>query len=258
MKPLHVHYLNKGYGWRQPYQPNHHFALYMNHIDEAALPSTVDLRPQCPPVYDQLALGSCTANAWAGLAQFLAMKMSLPSFVPSRLFIYFGEREIEGDTADDTGASLADGAHITSTQGCPHEALWPYDINQFTVKPPAPVYQDGLKHLVLNPQQVHQDLGSMKAVLANGQPIAIGFTVFESFESDTVASTGVVPMPGKHEQVLGGHAVMICGYNDLQKRFIVRNSWGTGWGQVGYFTIPYAFLVNPRLASDFWSADKTE
>jgi C1A family cysteine protease len=257
MKPLRVHpKFGKGYGWRQPLYPSHHFPLYMAHIDPAALPNKVDLRPECPPIYDQGALGSCTANAWAGLAEFITLKMKLTDFIPSRLFIYYQERLLEGDTADDTGASLADGAHVTSISGCPHEDLCPYDISTFAQKPSDAAYADGLKHLVLAPQQVHQDLNSIKAVLANGYPVPFGFTVFESFESDAVASTGIVPMPGKHEQVLGGHATDIVGYLDDVKRAIVRNSWGTSWGMGGYFQMPYAYLINARLASDFWTASK--
>lgn len=92
----------------------------------------------------------------------------------------------------------------------------------------------------------------MKACLASGYPFAFGFTVYENFESDAVAATGVVPMPGTSEQVLGGHAVLAVGYDDAQQRFIVRNSWGSAWGMGGYFTMPYAYLTNPDLASDFW------
>jgi C1A family cysteine protease len=95
-------------------------------------------------------------------------------------------------------------------------------------------------------------------VLATGLPIVIGFTVYESFESSTVASTGMVPMPGHHEKQVGGHCVVLVGYDDSQSMFIVRNSWGTSWGMAGYFMMPYAYLTNPRLSSDFWMATGTE
>ena len=93
----------------------------------------------------------------------------------------------------------------------------------------------------------------MKGCLAQGYPFVFGFTVYESFESQPVAQTGVVPMPASGEAVLGGHAVMAVGYDDSQQRFIVRNSWGNGWGMQGYFTIPYAYLLDSHLASDFWT-----
>jgi C1A family cysteine protease len=77
--------------------------------------------------------------------------------------------------------------------------------------------------------------------------------VYESFESDEVASTGVAPMPGVSEMVLGGHAVMAVGYDDKSSRFLARNSWGLDWGMGGYFTMPYAYLADNNLADDFWT-----
>jgi C1A family cysteine protease len=222
------------------------------------LPPLVDMRPQCPAVYDQGQLGSCTGNAWAGLVEFLLLKQELADFTPSRLFIYYNERVLENDTAQDAGAAISDGANVVSNEGCPNETLWPYDIAAFSEQPPKNAYQDGLKHLAFDVQQVQQDLTAMKEVLASGLPIVVGFTVYQSFESDQVTQTGIVPMPGHHEKVLGGHAVMVVGYDDSQSRFIVRNSWGTQWGQKGYFLMPYAYLTNHRLSSDFWSANRTE
>ncbi len=255
-KPLHIHpTLRKGYGWKRSL-PTHTHPLFTATVAAAALPSTVDLRSQCPAVYDQGQLGSCTGNAWAGLVEFLLLKEGQTDFIPSRLFIYYNERALEDDTAQDAGASLSDGAQVVSSQGCPHEALWPYDISQFAVQPPPGVYEDGRQHLTFDVQQVSQDLASMKEVLANGLPIVVGFTVYQSFESAQVAKTGIVPLPRRREQILGGHAVMVVGYDDHQSRFLVRNSWGMSWGLQGYFLMPYAYLTNSRLADDFWTADR--
>ena len=93
----------------------------------------------------------------------------------------------------------------------------------------------------------------MKGCLASGYPFVLGFTVYQSFESDTVAQTGHAPMPGPNEQTIGGHAVLAVGYDDSQNWFIIRNSWGTGWGMQGYFTLPYDYLTNDNLADDFWT-----
>ena len=60
-------------------------------------------------------------------------------------------------------------------------------------------------------------------------------------------------MPAVTEQLVGGHAVMAVGYDDSQGRFIVRNSWGDGWGMGGYFTFPYAYMTQRSLSSDFWT-----
>lgn len=258
---LHIHKkLKKGYGWRQPKWPDHRHPKF-EVVFDGPLPTQVDMRAQCPPVYDQGQLGSCTANAIGGLAEFLMMKEGHNAFVPSRLFIYYNERVLEGSVPDDAGASISDSVVAVNKWGCPNEALWWYNTGNnkkgvpvFTVKPNHLVYADGVKHLVTNYAQVNQDLNSMKAILASDYPVTVGFTVYDSFESDAVAKTGIVPMPAKTENILGGHAVLVVGYDDSTSYFIVRNSWGTGWGQAGYFMMPYAYLTDSNLSSDFWSA----
>jgi C1A family cysteine protease len=91
-----------------------------------------------------------------------------------------------------------------------------------------------------------------------GFPVVFGFTVYESFEGNDVATTGNMPMPASGEKVLGGHAVALVGFNDDRRVFIVRNSWGASWGDQGYFYMPYEFITNPEYASDFWSVRKTK
>ena len=83
--------------------------------------------------------------------------------------------------------------------------------------------------------------------------IRFGFSVYESFMSEQVATTGEVPLPPRGEKLIGGHAVVAIGYDDSIQRFIVRNSWGPKWGIKGYCTMPYAYLTDPQLASDFWA-----
>jgi C1A family cysteine protease len=254
MKQLHVHPDGHGYGWRRGL-PTHKFHRRYSLMDAGALPKEVDLEPFQPKIYDQGALGSCTSNAWGGFYEFLAKKIGKTDpGTPSRLFIYFNERALNDDTGEDSGASLADGANVLSTDGAPPETDWPYDIAKFAEQPPQSVYAEGKKHLILSPYQVAQDLTTMKEVLASGYNIPIGFTVYESFESAEVARTGMVPMPGSYEQVLGGHAVEVVGYSDSKSMWKVRNSWGVSWGQNGYFWMPYAYLLSEQLADDFWSA----
>ena len=93
----------------------------------------------------------------------------------------------------------------------------------------------------------------MRGCLASGFPFAFGFTVYESFEGPSVASTGHAPMPSPGEQVVGGHAVLGVGYDDAHQWFVVRNSWGPDWGMKGYFTLPYAYVTQRTLARDFWT-----
>jgi C1A family cysteine protease len=218
------------------------------------LPSSADLRPHCPPVYDQGQLGSCTANAIAGALQFDEIKEHKNGLsTPSRLFIYYNERVIEGTVTSDSGAQLRDGVKTVAKQGICPEKVWPYDISKFAVKPPTLAYKDAAKDKATNYLRLSQAANQLKGCLASGYPFVFGFTVYESFESADVSKTGIVPMPSPNEAVLGGHAVCAVGYDDAQQRFIVRNSWGTEWGMKGYCTMPYTYLLDPNLASDFWT-----
>jgi C1A family cysteine protease len=245
---------HKRYGWIRdlPDQRDHLYAAPARVLQN--LPAAIDLRPNCPPVYDQGELGSCTGNALAGADQFDQLRQDAANpFVPSRLFIYYEERKIEGTVGSDSGAQIRDGIKVLASEGAPPESDWPYDIGQFAVQPPPQAYADALQHKVTSYQRIAQNLAQLKGCLAAGFPFVFGFTVYESFESDEAAASGVVNMPGLFEQAVGGHAVMACGYSDAQSRFIVRNSWGEDWGQAGYFTIPYAYLLSKNLASDFWT-----
>ncbi len=217
------------------------------------VPPAIDLRGSCPPVYDQGELGSCTANAIAAAMEFDRKKQNLPDFVPSRLFIYYNERVMEGTVPYDAGAQLRDGTKSVANIGAPPESNWPYDIAKFAEKPPAQAYADAKLDRAIQYQRLVQTLQQLQGCLAFGFPFFFGFTVYESFESDTVASTGVMPMPAPNEKKLGGHAVLAVGYDNASRMIVVRNSWGPGWGQGGYFKMPYEFIIRPDMASDFWT-----
>lgn len=214
-------------------------------------PTIIDLRLQMPPVFDQGDLGSCTANAIASASQFLWMKAGNHK-TSSRLFIYYNERVIEGTVNQDSGAQIRNGIKSIATLGECYALQWPYRISKFRLQPTNECYFDALKHKALVYRRISSSMNDMKAVLASGYPFVFGFTVYDSFESDTVASTGVVPMPKNNESVLGGHAVLAVGYDDNQKMFLVRNSWGTNWGLQGYFWMPYQYLSNSNLVDDRW------
>ena len=244
----------KRYGWIPDF-PDHRDHLYAAPVvNLTALPPKVDLRPQCPPVYDQGQLGSCTGNAIAGAIQFDRMKQKLtPDFVPSRLFIYYNERDMEGTVNSDSGAQIRDGIKSVADLGdCP-EKQWPYEIERFADRPTPACFKSALKYKAVAYQRLVQNLNQMKGCLASGFPFVFGFSVYESFESEEVAKTGDVPMPAAGEQLLGGHAVMAVGYDDSHQWFLVRNSWGLTWGLSGYFTMPYGYLTDDNLSDDFWT-----
>src|SRR5258706_7575271 len=183
------------YGWI-PDLPDARDQVYRAPRKAGALPDSVDLRPGCPNIYDQGQLGSCTANAIGAAIEFDQRKQKLPQpFAPSRLFIYFNERALEGTIPTDSGAMLRDGIKSVSGQGACPETMWPYIETKFADRPPAQCYKIGKAHPAMQYSRLAQDLGQMKACLAAGYPFVFGFTVYESFESDVVATTGSAPLP---------------------------------------------------------------
>ena len=217
------------------------------------LPNMVDLRTKMPPIYDQGQLGSCTANALCALMGF-----NDSTLVGSRLFLYYCERRMENHIADDTGAALSDGVKCLLKYGVCQESLWPYIISKFAVVPPTVCFTSALNHQAITVNAIKQNQNTMQQCIANGFPFVVGISVYQSFESYTVAKSGVVPMPKPKETFLGGHAVVCVGYNNSTMQWIMRNSWGTSWGQKGYFYLPYAYLLTPSLCSDMWTITKVE
>ena len=245
------------YGW-VPDVPDQRDLLYGAIRPTAiTLPPHVDLRPSCSPVEDQGNLGSCTGNALAGAIEFLEKKDAVKFVDASRLFIYYNERAMEGTIKSDAGAMIRDGIKTLKNLGVCSEKSWPYIISKFAVKPRSACYTEAMQRQITSYHRV-LTLDEMRMCLAEGFPFVFGFTVYEGFESQDVARTGNVSMPQPIERALGGHAVLAVGYDDGEKRFIVRNSWGTGWGQKGYFTIPYEYLSNRNLADDFWTVRRGE
>jgi C1A family cysteine protease len=251
----------KRYGWI-PDLPDHRDQMFAAPPAVLAkLPPSADLRPHCPKeIYDQGELGSCTGNSIAAALEFDQMKQHQSKvFTPSRLFIYYNERVIEGTVDSDSGAMIRDGIKSVSKLGAPPETLWPYEIKHFKDKPAAAAFTEAKKHQAILYQRIARSLTTMKGCLASGYPFVLGFSVYDSFESQQVARSGIVPMPDTaNETLLGGHAVLAVGYDDKEQRFIVRNSWGKDWGMKGYFTMPYAYLLDDNLSDDFWSVRSVE
>jgi len=248
-----IHKIKK-YGWRPDLPDQRDLVYAAPSAILKKLPTKVDLRKSCPPVCNQGELGSCTANAIGAAFEFALLKENKKEdFIPSRLFIYYNERVMEHTVNNDNGAQIRDGVKSLNTQGVCPETMFPYDINKFAQKPSASCYTEALKHQALSYHRVQRKLDQMKTCLAEGFPFVFGFTVYDSFESSSVAKTGKLDMPKKSESVVGGHAVLAVGYDDGAKRFIVRNSWGADWGLQGYFTMPYDYLTEENLSDDFWT-----
>jgi len=249
--------VGKKYGWRRDL-PDHRDQATDFSVSHPALwgslPASVDLRAGCAALYNQGTLGSCTANAIAAAFQFDQHKEEgVEEFMPSRLFIYWNERSVEGTVDQDSGAMIRDGIKSVHKLGVCPEYMCPYDVSKFTEQPSAECYAAAAAHTATSYKRVLHTTRQMKACLAAGFPFVFGFTVLSSFESDEVAKTGLMPMPQDDDECLGGHAVCCVGYDDAKQVFIVRNSWGEEWGDGGYFYMPYEYIANSNLASDFWT-----
>lgn len=219
------------------------------------LPAHVDLRRQCPPIYDQGLLNSCSAHALGAAVWFEALKRDVkPALRPSRLFVYYIERSIERQPRCNVPVCLRDGHKALKRFGVCKESQWRYVIGKFSIRPPETCFKAAAAVQLTQYARVKRDLQHLKACLAGGYAITMGMSVYESFESRRVKRTGVVPMPEPHERLLGGHAVLVVGYRNESQSFIVRNSWGTKWGRSGYCFLPYDYLMSrKRYAWDFWT-----
>jgi C1A family cysteine protease len=246
-----------GLGW-VPDLPDHRDYIFVPKLalKITKFPDRVDLRAKLPPVYDQGQLGSCTANALGAAFDFDRHKQGHNFMTPSRLFIYWNERDMENSVESDAGARIRDGVKVLQKLGTPPEKEWPYIISKFRDKPSPKCYEDALRNQALTYSRILTPAGNqtndMLACLAGGYPFVSGIAVYESFESPVSNQTGVIHLPTKKESLLGGHAILIVGYDQIKGQFIFRNYWGNGWGDKGYGYMPFDYLTNRGLASDMW------
>lgn len=231
------------------------YSLHLG-VDLTQLPKSVDLRQFMPPIFDQGQLGSCTSNMSAGHMGYYNVLYGQQYEPFSRLQHYWHERTIENSVNDDSGAQMRTAFQVMTEIGMGYEKDWTYDISKFRDKPSDAAEAEAPKHKLDEYHRI-ENLDALKHALSSGLTVGIGIMVYQSFESQDVARTGVVPMPNKgSEQCLGGHAVLVVGYDDDKNHLIVRNSWGEGWGDKGYFYLPYDFINDSSLVLDCWTGFK--
>jgi len=224
-------------------------------IDPKFLPESVDLRGSIKSILNQFDIGSCVGNSVAYCIKYCMFKQSKVTFNPSRLFIYYNGREVGGHQVSlDTGLSIRDGYKSVAKYSCCKEEIWQYITYKFAQKPSEDSYKDAKTYKNFQYINLDSDILQFKKCLKDGYPISFGAALFESFMSQQVAKTGVVPVPNpKKERRAGGHAMTIVGYSDSKKSFLVLNSWGEKWGLGGYCWLPYEYMMDKNYVSDFWS-----
>ncbi|MCU7817240.1 MAG: cysteine protease [Candidatus Thiodiazotropha sp. (ex Rostrolucina anterorostrata)] len=237
-----------------------------------ATPGTVDLRAWCSKVENQKSLGSCTAHAAVGIVEYFQRRAFSKHIEGSRLFVYKATRNLMQVTGD-TGAWLRNAMGALTLCGVPDEKYWPYTDAKpaFDNEPTSFVYAvadnyEALRYFCHDPLIANVPgsavLNNVKKYLAAGIPSMFGFWGFPSFNSCDVK--GGIPYPCPGERAQWGHAIVAVGYDDGMKikntkcnkttngALLIRNSWGTTWGDKGYGWLPYDYVVN-KLALDFWS-----
>ncbi len=228
-------------------------------IPSARLPGAVDLRPWMTPIEDQGQLGSCTSNALAGALEYLVRRETGRAIDLSRLFIYYNQRLWADYVREDGGGSISVGVRAIARLGVPTEQTWPYERNLFAVQPPEAVYREAERFQANDWWSIDVDADAMRGCLASGFPIAFGTRCTESFIR--APASGLIPMPGARESAdgrHGRHALLLVGYDDRRHVFVVRNSWGSDWGDRGYCYMPYDYVLNREWTRSCWAIRLTE
>jgi C1A family cysteine protease len=256
-------FVSKGFGWIPDIPDPRDRYLDINRLSNLKSyllsETSADLRTTnfMPDIYDQGQLGSCTSQAIVGAFMFDHLKQSGPAFKGSRLFVYYNERVVEDSVDTDSGASIRDGIKVTNTIGVAPEEDYPYVISHFTEKPSEKSFVDAQKHKNVLYERVNISVQDFKQVISKGFPVVFGFSVPKSFQSLNMKNTGIMSRRKLFEPIIGGHAVLACGFNDNMTAngetgyMLIRNSWGTDWGQSGYFWMPYSFITEQNC-DDAW------
>jgi C1A family cysteine protease len=238
---------------------------------KSPLPPSVDNRKWCTPVKDQGNLGSCTANAGVSMYEYMERKAYGSygkSIEGSRLFVYKNTRLLMGREGwGDSGAYIRTTLGAMRLFGVPNEQYLPYDVERYDNGIDAFVYALGqnfqsIKHFRLDYSSVGVDnIWRMKEYLVKGYSMQIGFTVFESYK-EAESNGGFFPFPKDNESPVGGHSVLVVGYNDDKNAFLIQNSWGESWGDKGFGWLPYGYFFEGAngdvLADDVWALTKVE
>ena len=217
-------------------------------------PPVIDLRKGVHAIYDQGELGSCTAQMMAYILQFIESRQNgTPAPIPSRLFIYWVTRWLQGTLDEDSGATIRNVFRAVAKEGYPPEHLWRYIIANFKKRPPKAAFEagdwntlDGSEHA-----RVPHNLPSIQFQLSQGNPIGFGFDVPESFMDARTARTGIVRKPRSSERDVGGHAMTLVGYDNPRRVFFGLQSWGRRWGQGGFCEFPFDFILDQNRCADF-------
>ncbi len=241
-----------GTGWKNSLPDFRDYKMGVT-VPATALPPSADLSSDIDWMYDQSKENSCTCNCGSSLFRFVEKKDKQNIIAPSRNFLYYNVRTIEGDVNKDGGADVRTVLKSLASTGVCSEDVWGYSPQTVLTRPPQTAYDLAVHNKANVYMAVEQTRAALQGCLASGYPFIFGFSLYQSFDSIWVANGGKVPMPDDSERMIGGHAVMAVGYDDNSHYYKVMNSWGNRWGDHGYFYFPYAYMENFDLTDDIWT-----
>lgn len=233
---------------------------YVSPFTENELPTSVDMRGDVFEIEDQGPIGSCVANGVASSCELIANRNNQPIDL-SRMFLYNATKAYEGRLGEE-GLYTRNAYHIAYKYGMPTEEYYPYDLSKDNIDPPIDAYQMASENRItryenLTPGRVRLYRSqeekdfityNIKAALHEGLPVGMAVSV----TTDLLNLTGPwqlqnYPWHGDftNGRDLGGHYMLIVGYDDDCGKFLVQNSWGTDYGDNGYCGLPYAIVGHP-------------
>lgn len=234
-----------------PDAPDERDYQYTTRLTPGVLPERVDLRPSAAPVANQGSIGACTSFSTTSAMRLLRKREGKGDLEYSQLFLYFCTRMLEGNRNRDSGATLRNTMKAANKIGVSKQALWPYLKDNLFKTPPLAAYVNARSNQVLRYSKVQQTQQSLKQALADGQPIVFGFQVYDSFYRANKDGK----MPPATGTWVGNHAIVAVGYTP--EGLIIQNSWGIGFGDFGFFYMPWDYALSNKCF-DFWTLELVE
>jgi C1A family cysteine protease len=252
-------------GWRTPTEKQLgkcKAAKYAPSILDSVVPAIeTNLYDFVIEVLNQLALGSCTAQA---AAQALRMRLVADGYkdapLMSRLLSYFLARYLEGEEAGDVGSQISTVFEAMARFGWCPEKVWPYDIETFAAMPDTDAFRQahdqraevGINYYAIDATGSKR-IDMIRKALTAGFAVTWGAPVTEQFCS--TRPNGIVRKPTSKDVIAGGHAQTLIGHDDRRGAFRNLNSWGPEWCDLsldaGVCWVDYEYLAW-EYARDFF------
>ena len=227
----------------------------------SSLPPRADLRANCSPVEDQGQIGSCVACTVVGALEYQERRSGRSTTDLSRMFVYYNARRLSGTEGRDAGTTVPRGMAALLAYGAPPEDLWPYDTGRVGELPSDRAFAAARDHVPAEYARV-SGLEHVQGAIFRQYPVVFSASLpIRCY--DEAGRTGVIPEPLQSEldevrTEVGRHAMLLVGYDLNEGVFIVRNSWGPGWGEAGYCRMTIDTFHAAAVGSMTWILGKLD